>query len=277
MDHQEGFFNGVRDAKTYYQAWLPAGDTSAVLVIAHGLGEHSGRYMNVVNHFVPLGYAVYGFDLYGHGKSEGVRVYVESFEDYTETLKLFIDQVADWQSDKSLFLVGHSMGGLIGTIYMLDYPDDVAGAVISAPSVKVPDNISPMTLKISRLLSKVTPRFGVTALDPNSISKDRQVVEDYINDPLVYNGKITARLGTEMLKPMQRVESEAGTIRLPVLIVQGGADTMVDPAGARMLYDSISSTEKTLKVFDDLFHEVFNEPEHPSVLAFTEGWLAAQI
>ena len=277
MEHQEGFFNGFREAQTYYQAWLPAGDVSAVLVIAHGLGEHSGRYMNVVNHFVPLGYAVYGFDLYGHGKSEGVRVFVESLEDYTETLRIFLGKVASWQSGKPLFLVGHSMGGLIGMIYLLDHQDDLAGAIISAPSVKVPDNISPMTVTMSRLLSKVAPKFGVTALDPNSISKDRQVVEDYINDPLVYNGKITARLGTEMLKSMLRVESEAETIRLPVLIVQGGADTMVDPEGARMLYDRIGSTEKTLKVFDDLFHEVFNEPEHPAVLAFTEGWLATQI
>ena len=74
MEHQEGFFNGSEGAQTYYQAWLPEGHVNAVLVIVHGLGEHSGRYMNVVNHFVPLGYAVYGLDYYGHGKSEGMRV-----------------------------------------------------------------------------------------------------------------------------------------------------------------------------------------------------------
>ena len=169
------------------------------------------------------------------------------------------------------------MGGLIGAIYLLDHQDDLTGAIISAPSVVVPDNITPMTLTMSRLLSKAAPKFGVTALDPNRISKDQKVVEAYINDPLVYNGKVTARLGAEMLKAMQRIEAQAAAIQLPLLIVQGGADSMVSPEGARMLHNKVSSTDKTLKVFEGLYHEVFNEPEHPTVLAFVEGWLAAHL
>jgi acylglycerol lipase len=277
MEHQDGYFNGVRVAQIYHQAWLPEGDAKAALVIVHGLGEHCGRYMNVVNHFVPQNYAVYGHDLYGHGKSDGPREFVESFDDYIGTLKLFIDKVAGWQPGKPLFMIGHSMGGLVGTIYLLDHSKDLAGAVISAPLVKAPDNISPITIKMSKLLSKVAPKFGVEALDPSLVSRDPQVVEDYINDPLVHHGKVTARLGSELLKSMQRVEAEANTIQTPLLIVQGGADSMVDPDGARTLFDTVSSPDKALKIFKGLHHEIFNEPEHPTVLAFVEGWLAAHI
>ncbi|MFH1294087.1 MAG: alpha/beta fold hydrolase [Pseudomonadota bacterium] len=142
MNHIEGNFRGVQNANIYYQAWLPKGNVKAVLLVVHGLGEHCGRYMNVVNHFVPLGYAVYGFDHIGHGKSEGMREFVERFEDYANTLTIYYNIVKDRQSGKPVFLLGHSMGGLIASYYLLDHSADFRGAVISAPSVKVSDGIS---------------------------------------------------------------------------------------------------------------------------------------
>jgi acylglycerol lipase len=93
MNHIEGKFKGVRNANIYYQGWLPDRGVKAILLIVHGLGEHSGRYMNVVNHFVPLGYAVYGLDLIGHGKSDGGREVVERFEDYIDNLMIYYNMV----------------------------------------------------------------------------------------------------------------------------------------------------------------------------------------
>jgi acylglycerol lipase len=127
MKHQEGVFTGVRGAGLYYQCWLPEGEVRAVLLIVHGLAEHSGRYMNVVNRLVPLGYAVYGIDHIGHGRSEGRRLYVERFADYTEPLKTYFDMVQCWQPDKPVFLVGHSMGGLIGALHLLAHQKGLAG------------------------------------------------------------------------------------------------------------------------------------------------------
>ena len=118
MNHTEGMLHDKNNACIYHQAWLPDGAAKAVLLVVHGLGEHSGRYMNVVNHFVPLGYAVYALDHIGHGKSEGIREYVERFEDYTDTLTLFYNQVQGWQPGKPIFLLGHSMGGLISRYYI---------------------------------------------------------------------------------------------------------------------------------------------------------------
>ena len=273
MRHQEGTFKGIRNASIYYQGWLPEGESTAVLLIVHGLAEHSGRYMNVVNHFVPLGYAVYGVDHVGHGKSSGTRVYVERFEDYTDTLKIYFDMVRHWQPEKPVFLVGHSMGGLIGAVYLLDHQAELTGAVLSGPAVKVHDSVSPAFIFVGKLISVLMPKLGLIGLEAEGVSRDPAVVQAYVNDPLVCRGKVTARLSAEFVKAIRRVAAEATKITLPILILQGSADRLVDPKGAQMLYDAVNSVDKTIKIYDGLYHEVYNEPEHGQVLGDVKAWL----
>lgn len=275
MEHRDGFFAGVRDSAIYYQCWQPETECKAVLLIVHGLAEHSGRYMNVVNHFVPLGYAVYGLDHIGHGKSEGTRVYVGRFAEYTDTVKLYFDLIRLEHPDKPVFLVGHSMGGLIGALYLLEHQRELAGAVLSGPLVKMSDDLSPVVVFMGKLLSTLTPKAGLMALDAQGVSRDPAVVQAYINDPLVHTGKMTARLAGELVAATQRITAEAAKITLPILIVQGSGDKLVNPAGAKLLYDTVSSADKTLKVYEGFYHEVFNEPERAQVLNDVEAWLAA--
>ena len=277
MKHQDGFFKGVREANIYYQCWLPDSEPRAILLVVHGLAEHCGRYMNVVNYFVPRGYAVYGVDQLGHGKSDGHRVYVEKFDDYIVTSKTFFDLVHEWQPGKPIFLLGHSLGGLIGVIYLLDYQSELNGAIISGPLTKVPENTSPITIMVGKLLSVMLPKFGLLLIEAEGVSKDPQVVQAYVSDPLVYRGKITARVGAELLKTMQQATEQASKIELPIFILQGSADRIVDPNGARMLYDTVSSTDKTFKIYDGFYHEVFNEPERDQVLRDVEVWLEAHL
>lgn len=277
MKHEEGYLKGVRDTDIYYQYWLPGGEPKAILLVVHGMAEHSGRYMNVVNHLVPSGYAVYGLDHIGHGKSDGERVYVEQFQDYTKTLKMYFDMIRDWQPGKPIFLIGHSMGGLIGAAYLLDHQDELTGAVLSGPGIKVPDNISQAIIFVGNILSVIMPKAGLIQLDAEGISRDPAVVDAYVNDPLVYTGKTTARLGAELLKTMQRVTEQATEIRLPILIVQGGDDKLVDASGAQLLYDLVGSQDKTIKIYDGFYHEVFNEPEHEQVLNNVKTWLEAHL
>jgi len=277
MDHVEGDFKGVRNAKIYYQAWLPEGNVKAVLLIVHGLGEHCGRYMNVVNHFVPLGYAVYGLDHIGHGKSGGKREVVERFEDYTDTLTVYCEMVKGWQPGKPLFLLGHSMGGLITSCYLLDHQADFIGAVISAPLIKPSGKVSQVTILMGKILSALAPKMGLLALDVTSISRDPEVVKAYVNDPLVFHGKTPARLAAELLKAMERVTAEADKITLPFIVLQGSEDKLVDPRGARTLYDKAGSKDKTIRIYEGLYHEVFNEPERARVLNDVETWLAAHV
>ncbi|MBG7609537.1 MAG: lysophospholipase [Anaerolineae bacterium] len=273
LEHQDGIFHNKNGANIFYQSWLPEGEIKAVLLIVHGLAEHSGRYMNVVNHFVPLGYAIYSLDHLGHGKSDGMRVFVEHFEDYINPLNAYFDMVQGWQPGKAIFLVGHSMGGLIVSNYLIDFQEKVAGAVLSGPSIKVPENISSTTVFLGKLFSVLLPKLGLIGLEADGISRDPQVVEAYVNDALVHTGKTTARLAAELLKAMIHTTAKADKITLPVIIVQGGADKMVDPSGTQMLFDTVGSPDKTLKIYDDLYHEVFNESEHNLVLGDIQKWL----
>ena len=277
MKHRERYLKGVRDTDIYYQCWLPEGEPKAILLIVHGLAEHSGRYMNVVNHFVPSGYAIYGIDHIGHGKSDGERAFVERFQDYTKPLKKYFDMIRDWQPEKPIFLIGHSMGGLISAAYLLEHQDELSGAVLSGQSIKVPDNISQAMIFVGNMLSTIMPKTGLIQLDTEGVSRDPDVVDAYVNDPLVYTGKTTARLGAELLKTMRYVTEHATEIKLPIMIVQGSDDKLVDPSGAQLLYDLVGSEDKTIKIYDGFYHEVFNEPEHEQVLDDVETWLEAHL
>lgn len=277
MEHIEGTFKGVSNSCNYYQAWLPSGEVRAVLLVVHGLGEHSGRYMNVVNHLVPRGYAVYALDHVGHGKSEGPREVIERFDDYITPLTTYHNMVKGWQPGKPVFLLGHSMGGLIAAYYLLDHQADFKGAIISAPSIKVGDSISPFMIMMGKILSTIAPRAGILALDASYISRDEAVVTAYTNDPLVFHGKTPARLAAEMLKAMQRVTAELNKIALPFIALQGCDDKLVEAVGAQMLYERASSTDKVIKMYQGMYHEVFNEPDRAMVLNDVEMWLAAHL
>ncbi len=278
MKHEEGFLNENSDEHIYNQCWLPDGDVKAVLLVVHGLAEHCGRYENLVNHFVPLGYAVYGFDLPGHGKSYGKRVYVNRFEDYTQTLNVFLDEVRALHPEPPLFLVGHSMGSLVSAVFLTQRQEDFAGAVLSGCGVvKIPDNISPFTISAGKIFSVLMPKLGLIGLDVNSVSRDPSVVRAYVEDPLVYTGKTTARLAAEIVRTMQGIPGQADRITIPMLLLQGGADKLVDPAGAQMLFETMGSTDKTLKIYEGLYHEIFNEPERDQVLGDMETWLESHL
>lgn len=277
MQHGEGFFRGARGRQIYHQSWLPEGQARAVLLIVHGFGEHSGRYVSIIDSFVPLGYAVHALDHVGHGRSEGTRAYVQRFTDYTDTLHTYVDMVQGWQPGIPVFMVGHSLGGLVAAYYLLDHPSGLAGAVFSGPSIAVPESITPVTLFMAKALSVLAPKAGLRAIEAVAISRGKDVVRAYEEDPLVYRGKITARLAAEMLRAQQRVAAEASAIDLPLLIVHGEEDRLVPSAGSRAFYQAVGSADKTLNVYDGLYHEVFNEPERAQVLRDVEAWLEAHL
>jgi alpha-beta hydrolase superfamily lysophospholipase len=241
------------------------------------VGEYCGRYTNVINYFTPLGYAIYGLDHIGHGKSGGEREMVVRFEDYIEPLMAYYKMVTGWHPGVPVFIYGHSMGALITSFHLLDRQADFKGAIISAPPVKVPDNISPATITLGKILSTIAPKAGLIGLDTSNLSHDKAVVDAYNADPQVFHGKMPARLSAEMLRAMMRVTEEAGKISLPLFILQGSGDRIVDPTGAQMLYDKASSKDKTLKIYEGLYHEVHNEPERETMFKDLETWLQAHV
>lgn len=277
MNHVDGTFKGVRNIEIYYQGWLPEGEVKAVLFIVHGVGEYVGRYTNVVNHFVPLGYAVYGVDHIGHGKSGGDREMIERFEDYTQNLEIFYKMVQAWQPGKPVIIYGHSMGGLIASLYLIDHQDDFKAGILSAAAAKVPDNINGFTIAVAKLLSKIAPSSGMIGLDTNYLSHDKAVVNAYNTDPQVFHGKMPVRLSAEMLRAMMRVAEEFHKVTLPLFILHGGGDKIVEPDGGNLLYEKAGSTDKTLKIYEGLYHEVHNEPEREVMFKDLEEWLEARL
>jgi acylglycerol lipase len=277
MKHKEGKFKGLKDFSLYYQRWLPEKTPKAVLFVVHGLAEHSGRYKNLVNYFVPKGYAVYALDHRGHGKSDGIRCYVDRFSDYLADLKTFFDMVRKENKGAKVFLVGHSMGGTIAVPYAVVHQQELAGVITSAPSLVASSTVSPALLSIAAVISALLPKMGVTVLDASTISRDKAVVDAYVNDPLVFRGKIPARTGAELAKMWKTLPEKMPEIKLPVLIMQGTADGLANPASSKLLYERVGSKDKTLKLYDGLYHEIFNEPEHKKVMADVEAWLTKHI
>ncbi len=272
MNRTEGYFNNGDTGRIYYQAWLPDTPVRAVLVVVHGLSEHSGRYIRLARHFVPQGYGIYGFDHTGHGRSEGRRQHVEHFAQFTDTLQSYCNKVKGWQAGVPLFLFSHSMGGLVACHYLLA-GGEATGVVFSAPCIKAYKNITPATVWLGQWLAVVAPRFRLLGIDRRSLSRDPAVLAACANDPLMCQGPFTVRLGVELLAAMHRIKSQAQKITVPFIVLQGSADRIVDPGGAQWLYANAGSVHKTLKIYPGLYHEVLHEPEQGQVLQDVQGWL----
>jgi acylglycerol lipase len=260
MKHKEGNFKGDKNFNIYYQCWLPENKAKAVLLIAHGFAEHSGRYLNVVNYFVPKGYAVYALDHRGHGRSDGERIHVDDFNEYIKDLKTFFNIVRKENPGDKIFLIGHSMGSVIALLYTLEYQQELAGLVTSGGGLAKPGD-PPMP-----------PRKPGEALPSAMLSRDPAVIRAYENDPLVYRGPIPAGHIGGMISKLYSLVPQ---IKLPALIMAGNGGP--DGARSKTLYEQIGSKDKTLKLYEGLLHEIFNEPEHPQVLTDLETWLKARL
>jgi acylglycerol lipase len=268
----EGDFVGVRGLRIHHRSWLPAGQPRGIVVIAHGFAEHGGRYTRVAERLVVEGVAVRAADHRGHGLSEGKRTSVIRFDDYVDDLTTTITEAKDQWPALKLILLGHSMGGLVALRFAVRDASLIDGLVVSAPAA-CPGDVSRLKLTIGRALSRVAPNTAVMRLPLNKISRDPTVVEAYNTDPLVFRTPIKARLGAEMLATMDRVDAGLPAMRIPLLVMQGTSDGLVDPGCGPQVYNRAGSPDKTLKMYDGLWHEIFNEPERDHVLDDLAAWV----
>lgn len=272
MKQAEGYFS-ENNQSIYYQYWLPESPPRAILLIIHGLNEHSGRYQHLAEYFTGAGFGVYGFDLIGHGKSDGTRSFVQNFATFTNPILTILDLITEQLPDLPIYLVGHSMGGLIGTKFLIDHQDKISGAILSGSLVSVPEYVSDLTIKIGTIISKIVPKFRLIGIDKSALSRDPQVVTNYINDPLVYNGKSTARISSVINDGISYVEKKGSSISRPILILHGGQDRICDPSWSTYLHNLVSSQQNQLIIYDELFHEIYNEPEQETVFKDVLNWL----
>ncbi|HEY7801927.1 MAG TPA: lysophospholipase [Dehalococcoidia bacterium] len=271
---EDDTFTTADGVRLFERRWLPKGAPKAALAIVHGYAEHSGRYAYVGEAIAARGYAVHAVDLRGHGRSEGPRAFVRSFDAYLADLRAFLDRVRATTPGAAVFLLGHSMGGTIVALAAVADRPAVEGILLSGPvTVR---NAPRLFERVINVIARVAPMLPLTKLAAGAVSRDPDVVRRYDEDPLVYRGRMRVGLLAAMLRAARRVDSGIAKMSLPVLFMHGTADQLTTPEGSRDLYERAASSDKTLKLYDGLYHEILNEPERDEVIADIAAWLAAR-
>jgi acylglycerol lipase len=265
---------GARGVEIFYQSWLPDAPARAALIIVHGLGEHSDRYEHVAQALTGDGIAVYACDHRGHGRSQGPRAVVDVADVVADVDQLVV-LAAGEQPDTPVFMLGHSLGGMIAVRYALDHQARLSGLVLSGALATV--DASPALRRIGRLVSAVAPRAPMIALDAELVSRDPAVVAAYRADPLVHHGRIPARTAAQIADTTAAFPEQVGAIMLPTLILYGTADGLCPPAGSVMLGEQLGSTDVSIRAYEGLYHEILNEPERATVIGDVRDWLTARI
>ena len=275
MTEATGFFNGAGGRQIFWQSWAPEDGARGVVVLVHGVGEHSGRYGDVVARLVDEGYAVHALDHRGHGRSDGPRAFIGSMDDVVADVDSLVDRaVAAWPQ-APVFLLGHSMGGLVGLRYALVHQERLAGLILSSALAAIEAVSKPVEL-VGRALSAIAPRTPLIAIDASLVSRDPAVVAAYRSDPLVHHGKLPARTAAQLADAVASLPATVGSITVPTLILYGTADGLCPPAGSVMLAERIGSEDTSLQAYAGLFHEILNEPERAAVLDDIAAWLTAR-
>jgi len=275
--HSEpGELNTHDRLRLYTQRWLPENTPHAIVIILHGLTEHSGRHMALAEALADQGYAVETLDLRGHGRSEGAWAYVDDFEDYLRDVDTLVAQARSRYPERSLFLFGHSMGGTIAALWTITRRPALAGLILSSPAVRLwQDSNLPLNL-LMRVLNRVAPKMATIPLRAYEISHDPAVVRDYDRDPLVYRGGVRVRMGYALSQAARRLRERADEIEVPLLILQGTEDRLVHPEGAVILHQKARSRDKTLRLYEGLYHETLHEPQQQTVLADLLDWMESR-
>jgi alpha-beta hydrolase superfamily lysophospholipase len=273
MQHREFTAAGSGGIDLYAQAWLPGVAPRAVIVVSHGLAEHGGRYETLAGELVQRGYAVYAVDHRGHGRSSGPRANIERFAHVVADFCAFTERCAGEHPAAPVFMLGHSMGGAVAFASALRLQHMLRGLVLSAPALATDQPVPRLQEMFVRLLSVVAPGTGALALPPDAVSRDPSVVARYAADPLVHHKAIPARTLVELLRAMQGFPASALGLRLPTLVLHGTADQLVPLAANRRVYQAFGTRDCVVKLYDGLYHEVFNEPERERVTADLFCWL----
>jgi acylglycerol lipase len=276
--HDEGHREIAPGRSAYWQAWLPRERARALVVIVHGAHEHSARYAHVGARLTAAGFAAYAADHRGHGRSDGRRGNIERMALIVADLSSFVRFALERHPGLPVFMVGHSLGGLIALHWVTEpgvteFGALLQGLVVSGPAVR-PVASSALLRRLAGVLSTVVPNLGVVALDADQkISRDPEVVRAYQEDPLVYRGKLKARTGAEILATMESLPARLPRLSMPLLLLHGTADQICAPAGSVMVRESVSAPDTTLLQYPGLYHELFNEPERNQILTDLITWL----
>lgn len=288
MAHTEHTVTASDGTSIHVDVWRPAGPAKFVVVVAHGGAEHAGRYAQLAEELVARGGLVFGPDHRGLGRSGGPRGHVARFEEFAADLrKVMLDQAgrvdaAERPESLPWFLFGHSMGGLISLVYLLEHEHDVKlrGAIISSPLLGLTMKVNPIKLAVGKLAARIAPRLALpSGIPADAVSRDPDVVARYVADPLRVD-VVTAGFFGAMTAAIARVEAEAGKIELPCLWYVGTGDRICDHTSTQRVFGGLTKAaarDQTLREFAGYYHELHNEPAElrAPIVAMIQAWIEA--
>ncbi|MEV0945557.1 lysophospholipase [Rhodococcus sp. NPDC049939] len=277
MHHTEEEFNGVQGTRIVYDVWRPEGPPTGILLLAHGIGEHARRYDHVVDRLVGLGLVVYAPDHRGHGRSGGKRIELRDWSEFIDDLHRLSAIAAAQNPGLPRFLLGHSMGGAIALTYALDHGEELEGLILSAPAIELVTKKPKFVIELGKIVGRFAPGIPVETLDVKAVCRDPAVVAAYESDPLVYHGKVKAGIARGLVIAAESFPERVPSLTMPTLVLHGTDDRVVDISGSRMIAERAGTQDMTLKTYDGLFHEVFNEPEQEKVLDDLVDWLRPRL
>lgn len=269
----EDFFPARDGLRLFERRWQPNDEPRAEVLLVHGFIEHGGRYAPTAETLVGRGYAVSVTDLRGHGKSDGPRCSIRSFDEYIDDLGTCFDRVVRRAEGKPLFVLGHSLGGLIAVLWCLRCQPKLSGLILSGPALQVGRRLFPWLRHLAKLASAVFPRLRLVRLGCRSISRDPAIIAEFCADPLVFHGRFPIRSGAEILRAGDLARAGFEQVRTPLLILHGTADRVAAVEASQELFQRAEATDKTLHLYPGLYHEVLNEPEEEQVLADLIQWI----
>ena len=267
--------DGASGLKIFVRSWRPATAPRAVVAICHGVKSHSGYYGWAAEQLVANGLAVYALDLHGRGRSDGERFYLEKMQDYLDDVDALLKLARSREPGLPVFLLGHSAGGVISSVYTLEHQRELAGLICESFAFQVyaPD----FALAVVKGLSHLAPHAHVLHLKTEDFSRDPKVVQFMHEDPLIAHEVQPTRTVAELVRADERLKEEFPLITLPVLILHGTADKVTKPGGSQLFYDTAGSADKTLKMYEGHAHDLLNDLDKEKVMADIVGWIAARL
>jgi len=267
---------GTDQLKLFGQIWQPMEPPIAVIALVHGMGEHSGRYSKFADYFVEQGIAVIAFDQRGHGKSDGAKGHIINYNLYLDGVSELVDRAKIQFKNKPVFLYGHSMGGNVAVNFALKNPTAVAGLILSAPWLKLAFEPSPIKVKLARLMRNLYPGFTQSSqLNTDHLSRDPSVAIAYNKDKLVHD-KISASAFIGFYNAGYFALQHANLLKVPTLIMHGSGDKITSHT-ASIEFAKASPIVSEIMTWDDLYHEIHNEPERFQVLEFATNWIKGKL
>jgi acylglycerol lipase len=264
--------------KLHTVSWLPQTPPRAVVFIVHGYGEHIGRYPHVAEALVNAGFAVYGLDHRGHGKSEGTRAYFKTLDDAVNDYRMYFEQVRAKHPELKIFMYGHSMGSLIALAFALRYQNDLTGLALSGCAVNGDETVPGIMMALGKFIKSFAPTLPLQPGLPSSeLSTDPAVSQAYDNDPLVYRGLWKVGMGIGLIEAGIKLRDQAQQLKLPLLIMHGEEDKITPISGSKLIYERATSSDKTLKTYPGMRHEIMNEREKEKPLAELQNWITVHL